>query len=129
MKIYNSKSEYSPEEAFELEQAFAALEEKAAGGELTIEETRIRVAYARYKREDNFKIAATKVKAIKAPKEPKPPKEPKIPKEPKVRKSRAKQIDNIALAGQLLYRKNQGEVLTEEENLFLQTALAEPPAL
>lgn len=131
VKIYNSKEEYSPAEAAELAQAFSNLEEKAQGGILTIEETRLRVAYIRFLREDNFKIAI--VKEPKAKKE-KVPKEPKAPKEPKVKVARATtkkdpKLSSIERAGALLFKRNSGQTLTEEENTFLDQMLTDPNTL
>lgn len=78
--IHNNKDEYTPVEALELEQAYHTLTAKAQGEEITLEETRIIVAYKRYVQDGNFKIVAekvTKTKTPRVPKEPKPPKEKK----------------------------------------------------
>lgn len=122
--IHENKEDYTPAEAHLLAQAFHELEVKAQGGNLTLEETRIRVAYVRYKREENFKIAILPKKKV--------PKEPKAPNAPKrTRKSKQKPSvkDNIAEASKLLFRQNKGELLTDEEIAFLTVMLDDPNAL
>ena len=63
--IYNNIEDYSFEEKRALEVAFNELEEKAQGGKLTLEETRVRVAWVRLKREENFKISQPTIRAKK----------------------------------------------------------------
>jgi hypothetical protein len=89
--IHNNKEDYTPVEAIELEQAFHTLTAKAQGEEITLEETRIIVAWKRYVQDGNFKIVAekvTKAKTPRIPKEPKPPKE----KKPKALTAKEKQL-------------------------------------
>lgn len=61
--IHNDKNAYSFEEFELLRKAYDSLEEKAQGGTLSLEETAIRVAFMRYKQEENFKIYQTPAKA------------------------------------------------------------------
>lgn len=89
--IHNSKDEYTPVEALELEQAYHTLTAKAQGEEITLEETRIIVAYKRYVQDGNFKIVAEKVTKAKTPKAPKEPKEAK-PKKQKALTAKEKQL-------------------------------------
>ena len=125
--IHESSSNYSPVEAALLQQAYNELEVKAQKGELSIEETRIRVAYLRYQREGDFKIAV-RAATNKKPKEPKEPKERK-PRTTRTRKSKKDVLlDDIAKASQLLFKKNNGQELTEEEETFLQLMTENPPA-
>ena len=63
--IHNNIEDYSFEEKRAVEVAFNELEEKAQGGELTLEETRVRVAWVRLKREENFKISQPTIRAKK----------------------------------------------------------------
>ena len=126
--IHENKSNYTATEAVLLKQAYDALEVKAQNGELSIEETRIRVAYLRYMREDNFKIVVEKKKTVK---------EPKAPKEPKTRTRKTKQeipkipdkSDDIKKAQQLWAMKQLGKELTEEEDAFVTKLLPPPPEL
>lgn len=89
--IYNNKDEYTPVEAIELEQAYHTLTTKAQGEEISLEETRIIVAYKRYVQDGNFKIVAEKVTKAKVPKAPKEPKEVK-PKKPKALTAKEKSL-------------------------------------
>ena len=126
--LHERITDYSPEEAMILSQAFSELEAKAQEGNLSLEETRIRVAYCRYKREEDFKIAILPTKKVK---EPKAVKEPKEPKERKPRKSTKvpEQISSIQKASQILYKRKQGIELTEDEEDFLESMMGEPPTL
>lgn len=123
--IHENKSDYTPAEAIELKQAYQALEVKAQAGKLSIEETRIRVAYLRYLREDNFKIVVEKKKVAKEPKEPKA-RTRKLKQETpkKVTKS-----DDIMKAQQLWAMKQLGKVLSEEDEAFVTKMLPPPPEL
>ena len=84
--IHENKDQYSISEALDLEQAYKTLYAKAQGEEITLDETRVIVAYKRYQQEGNFKIVAEK--KSKPPKIPKEPKE-KVPKVPRVKKPKA----------------------------------------
>ena len=124
--IHENKEDYSPAEAHLLAQAYQELEVKAQGGNLTLEETRIRVAYVRYKREENFKIAILPEKKTRAVKEPK---DPNAPKASRTRTAKVKTVpieDNIAKASKLLFKQNKGEFLTDEEMSFLTMMMADP---
>lgn len=129
--VHNNIEEYTHEEKLALEQAFKDLEVKAQGGNLTLDETRIRVAYVRLKREENFKIAqSAKTKGTRKPKEESledalaglsgevKPKRTRAKKLPVVTECK---LRNIA---KLYYRQQQGEVLTSEELEVLNLALA-----
>jgi thiol:disulfide interchange protein len=89
--IHNNKDEYTPVEALELEQAYHTLSAKAQGEEISLEETRIIVAYKRYQQDGNFKIVAEKVTKAKTPKAPKEPKEAK-PKKQKALTAKEKSL-------------------------------------
>ena len=89
--IHNNKDEYTPVEALELEQAYHTLSAKAQGEEISLEETRIIVAWKRYVQDGNFKIVAEKVTKAKTPKAPKEPKEAK-PKKQKALTAKEKSL-------------------------------------
>jgi hypothetical protein len=84
--VHSNKEDYSPLEAIALEQAYKTLVAKSQGEEITLDETRIIVAYKRYQQEGNFKIVAEKTvrakkeKVVKEPKEPKPKKQKALTK-------------------------------------------------
>lgn len=132
--IYNNIEDYSFEEKRALEVAFNELEEKAQGGKLTLEETRVRVAWVRLKREENFKISQPTIRAKKVKEisledalaelsgEVVTPKQKRVAKV-KVKKEKEIQNDAIARAGRLYFMKQKGEVLSEEDEAFLQVAL------
>lgn len=71
LTIHENKEDYTPEEAAILQQEYDKLTIKLQSEELTLEEVRVRIAYLRYKREENFKIAIVKEKKPKVVKEPK----------------------------------------------------------
>jgi len=120
--IRENKDDYSEQEIAELTNAFNELEYKAQGGELTIEETRIRVAYCRLQRESNFKIQI--LKAAKVPKEPKEP-GTKTP-----RKKKTTSLEGIVERYTRLYiEQSQGKILTEEEEQFLENMIAPKESL
>ena len=121
---HNNIEDYTLDERLDLESAYNALETIAQAGTLTIDETRIRVAYIRLLREENFRISQTNVKAPKVPKEPK---EPKIPGT-RTRRIAAPKDDSIAKASALLFRQIRGDKLTEEEEAFLASKVVLPPA-
>jgi hypothetical protein len=128
--FHDNKEDYSPEELLALKQAYDALTVKCQGGELTLEETKIRIAFLRVQRENDFKIVVTKVKVPKAPKEPKQPKEKKT--RTKVErevspKSKAKAM--LARASNLHFLKSNGVVLSDEDEAFLASTLESPPEL
>lgn len=58
--IKNNKADYTPEELMLLQQAGEQLAYCEQGGERTLEETRVLVAYKRLQQEDNFKVVAEK---------------------------------------------------------------------
>jgi hypothetical protein len=121
--IHENKADYTPTEVALLAQAYQSLEIKAQAGELTLDETRIRIAYIRYQREDNFKIAIEPVKKVK---------EPKVPKEKVARKPRTKKEvveQPLERATRLLHARKNGEELSEEDNLFLDDMLKPVPDL
>lgn len=136
--IQNNIEDYSFEEKQQLEQAYTELEVKSQGGNLTLDETRIRVAYVRLKREENFKIAQP-AKA-KSPRKTKSesledviaslsgevvvkPKRTRTKKEPVVNEDKLSEISKI------YFRKQKGEQLTPEEEERLAIALAPPEVL
>jgi hypothetical protein len=125
LTFHDNKDDYTASEIVALKQAFDQLEIKAQGGELSIDETRIRVAHIRLQREGNFKIVVEAKKAAA-----KVPKEPKAPKEKVVRKSKASRPaevqDDIAKAQSLWFKQNIGGVLTEEEKAFVDAMLPPP---
>ena len=123
--IHENKEDYLPEEVALLTQAYNELELKAQSGNLTLEETRVRVAYNRYQRESNFKIAILPTKKIKEPKEPKVVGERKT----RTKKEVVPKVNTIERASQLFYRQRQGEELTDEEVAFLEMVMSEPPKL
>lgn len=123
--VHENKEDYTPAEAHLLAQAFQELEIKAQGGELTLEETRIRVAYVRYKREENFKVAILPEKKVRVPKDPSAPKTTRT----RTTKAKVPIEDNIAKASKLLFRQNKGELLTDEEMSFLSIMMADPKDL
>jgi len=125
--IHENKSEYTAAEIAALTQANKDLDIKAQGGELTIDETRIRVAYIRLQREGNFKIVVESGRTAKAPKEPKIPKSPKekISKSP--RKSEVS--DDMTKAQSLWVKRNLGGVLSEEETALVDKMLPITSAL
>lgn len=139
--IRDNIDDYNHEERLAVEQAYNELEEKAQGGELTLEETRIRVAWVRLRREENFKIAMPSVRVKKV--NVKESLEDAIaglsgetatPKAKRVAKAKVKKEvdivkDNIARAGRLYFMKQKGEVLTAEDEAFLQEALEAPEVL
>jgi hypothetical protein len=139
--IRDNIDDYNREERLAVEQAYNELEEKSQGGELTLEETRIRVAWVRLKREENFKIAMPSVRAKKgnvkesledaiaglsgATATPKAKRVAKV----KVKKEAEIVKDNGARAGFLLYLKQKGEILSAVDEAFLQAALEAPEVL
>ena len=122
--IHENKGDYTAAEIAELTQAYNDLGIKAQGGELTIDETRIRVAYIRLQREGNFKIVVEAKKAAKTPKEPKEKVEKPIRKA-RVTKNK-EEVDDIAKAQGLWVRQNLGAILTEEEKAFVERMLPPP---
>ena len=78
--IHSNKEDYSPLEAIALEQAYKTLVAKSQGEEISLDETRIIVAYKRYQQEGNFKIVAEKTKRVA---------KEKVTKEPRVKKPKA----------------------------------------
>ena len=78
--VHSNKEDYSPTEVIALEQAYKTLVAKSQGEEITLDETRIIVAYKRYQQEGNFKIVAEKTKRVA---------KEKIAKEPRVKKPKA----------------------------------------
>jgi hypothetical protein len=139
--IRDNIDDYNREERLAVEQAYNELEEKSQGGELTLEETRIRVAWVRLKREENFKIAMPSVRAKKGnvkesledaiaglSGETATPKAKRVAKV-KVKKEAEIVKDNGARAGFLLYLKQKGEILSAVDEAFLQAALEAPEVL
>jgi hypothetical protein len=124
--IHENKADYTPTEVALLAQAYQSLEIKAQAGELTLDETRIRIAYIRYQREDNFKIAIEPVKKAKKVTEPKVPKE-KVARKPRTKKVVVEQP--LERATRLLHARKNGEELSEEDNLFLDDMLKPVPDL
>lgn len=120
--IHENKADYTAAEAAILKQTYDALEVKAQGGDLTIDETRIRVAYIRYQREDNFKIVVEKKTAPKTPKEPKG-------RKAKITKPKAAKNNDIAQAQELWAKQLCGGTLTEEEQAFVNKMLPPPDDL
>jgi hypothetical protein len=119
--IHSNIEDYTLNERLELEDAYNKLEVKSQGGKLTIDETRIRVAYVRLRRESDFKISQASVKKVKEPKQPKAPGE-------KVTRTRKPKVqDNIAKASILFHKQFNGGELTKEEKAFLDDQLAMPP--
>ena len=127
--VYENNTDYTFEERQALGKAYQDLDVKAQGGKLTLEETRIRVAYIRMQSEDNFKIyqptpKATRKKAMSV-------EETMYLLEhgtemPKVKKTRAKKekaVDPVARASKLLTLRNKGEILSKEDNEFLDKML------
>jgi len=134
--VHNNIEEYTHEEKLALEQAFKDLEVKAQGGNLTLDETRIRVAHVRLKREENFKIAQpAKTKVTRKPKEESLEDAlAGLSGEVKPKRTRAKKLpvikeDKLSNIARLYYRQQQGEVLTSEELELLNIALAPPEVL
>jgi hypothetical protein len=139
--IRDNIDDYSHEERLAVEQAYNELEEKSQGGELTLEETRIRVAWVRLKREENFKIAQPTLRAKKVKVNESLEDaiaglsgETATPKAKRVSKAKVqKEVDvvkeNIARAGRLYFMKQKGEVLSAEDEAFLQNALEAPEVL
>lgn len=134
--IHNNIEDYSFEERQQLEQAYLELEVKSQGGLLTLDETRIRVAYVRLKREENFKIAQP-AKA-KSPRKTKSesledaiaglagetkPKRTRAKKEPVIKEDKISEISKLYL------RQQRGEELTPEETERLRIALEPPEVL
>ena len=113
--IHENIEDYTIEEKVALQEAYDSLEMTAQAGELTIDETRIRVAYIRLKREENFKISV-----IKEPKAPKVPKPPKEPGQKRTRTKKVKEKDSIELASELFFKRMTGEILTPDEEKFLE---------
>jgi hypothetical protein len=97
---HSSKEEYLPEEIIALEQAYKQLVTKSQGEEITLEETRIIVAYKRYQQEGNFKIVAEK--AVKAARVPKEPKVPRVPKEKKAKALTKKDLQTLLIMRALI---------------------------
>lgn len=113
--IHNNKEDYTPEEAFLLEEAYNAIASKQQGEMLTIDDTRIIVAFKRYKQEQNFKIVAVKVKKEKVIKE-------KVIK--KTKKQLAQESNELsafdAKKADVLYRRHIGAELSEEDKQFIE---------
>lgn len=139
--IRDNIDDYNHEERLAVEQAYNELEEKSQGGELTLEEIRIRVAWVRLKREENFKIAMPSVRAKKVKQnesledalaglsgETATPKAKRVAKV-KVKKEAEIVKDNVARAGFLFYLKQKGEILSAVDEAFLQAALEAPEVL
>lgn len=124
MQLHNNIEDYTLDERLELEHAYQLLEPVAQAGNLTIDETRIRVAYVRLQREENFKISQAPFKKEKVVKEPK---EPKIPGTRAKRITKEKPSDDIAKASALFYKQFKGEQLTQEELDFLESKVIMPP--
>lgn len=115
--IHENKEDYQPDEVAMLEQAYLSLTAKSQGEEISLEETRIIVAYKRYKQEGNFKIVAEKAK--KAPKEPsaaKPAKEKKPKALTKKERELLTTIKDLLEGGQITI-----ESLPEEKRTFYET--------
>lgn len=139
--IHNKIEDYTFDEKQQLEQAFKELEIKAQDGELSLEETRIRVAWLRLKREENFEISqpTAKTKAAK-PKDKslddalagltgEVAEKPKRVTKARKKKDEAIVDDAIAKASRLHFMKVRGELLSAEDEQFLANALAAPEVL
>lgn len=115
--IYNTKAEYSAEEAQALEEAYNNLASKIQGQQLSIDDTRIIVAYKRYKQEQDFKIVATKVKKEKVIKEKviKPKKKTKK----QLAEEAEQRFNNEVKLTELLIKQKQGIELTTEEQTWI----------
>lgn len=135
--LKNNKSEYTQDEIAIIENAWKSLEVKAQGGQLTIEETRIRIAYLRLKQEENFRIVQPTQKATGGRKK----KENNVddlldvlagetvakPKRiSKKKENSAKANEPKARAARLLAAKDRGEILSEEDELFLEEIMCLP---
>lgn len=128
--------DYTSEERIALDNAYKQLEAVAQEGELSIEETRIRVAWVRMQSEDNFKINQPTVKASAKKKKIKEDSlddmlaamSGEVPVKKK-RASRKKEVkeDALAKAARLNFRKMAGEELSPEDEEYLRIALAEVP--
>lgn len=135
--LHNDKADYSPLEFEALKEAYDSLEEKAQGGILSLEETRIRIAYCRYYQEDHFRIyqpnkPAKKGKKVKEASSVEDMFAMLSGEEPqaKVRKPRAKKEtvsnDPMKKAAKLFALKEKGEILSEEDEEFLLSLLNAP---
>jgi hypothetical protein len=138
--IHDNIEDYSHEEGLALEAAFNAIEETAQGGNLTLEETRVRVAYTRFKREENFKISQPTIRAStkKVKEESFDDMLLALSGETKVKAKRVSkkkevvptgQAAHLAKASRLFFMKQKGELLSEEDEQFLAVALAPPEVL
>jgi hypothetical protein len=111
---HSNKEDYLLEEVLALEKAYHSLVAKSQGEEISLDETRVIVAYKRYQQERNFKIVAEK--AAKKVREPKAPKEPRV-KKPKALSQKDKNIlltmRDLLEGGQLTL-----EGLSEEKRNF-----------
>ena len=143
LQLHDNLEDYSEEEKLALKHAYIDLEIKAQDGVLTIDETRIRVAYVRLLREENFKISQPTVRATSTRKKKEPALESlldelaggKLPKQKRITKVKVEKQKatpkqaNVARAGMLFFQRNRGEQLTDEENAFLDAALEAPEVL
>jgi hypothetical protein len=140
LTIHNNIEDYSHEEGLALEEAYNALTEAAQGGNLTFEETRIRVAYVRFKREENFKISQPTVRAStkKIKEESLEDMLCVLSGETKAKAKRVSKKKELAVTGQavhlakasrLFFMKQKGETLSQEDEHFLEVALAAPEVL
>lgn len=115
--IHNNKEDYTPEEAHLLEEAYNAIASKQQGEMLTIDDTRIIVAFKRFKQEQNFKIVAVKVKKEKVVKE-------KVVKEKVVKTKKKQEADELSAfdtkKADILYRRHIGAELSEEDKQFIE---------
>ena len=125
--LHNNIEDYTLQERFDLEEAFKNLEVKAQSGLLTTDETRIRVAYVRLKREENFKISQTPVKKVKEPKDPNAPKAIRSPRKKVEKIIEPSKQERLAKASRILQMQLSGQTLSEEDSKYLEEHLTLPP--